>query len=1520
MFILAIVLVLPLASAVSDVAYLYKNDIRVDQNIINEFNSLGLSVDKIQENKISTTAFSEYKMIFVGDELFNNPSRIPIGLKPTIISNYYHGAVFGLTDSDGISQLANNQPLNVNKNGQILQVYTDAFYSAGSSLAIPYYYLSDENKAIGFTKTAGTYTGSSGLDIGDVISYASKGTQLVNGRTLNNKVCFYGLETIKNGKRSSDYWTPAAKQMFEDCAAFVITQCSNDSDCNDNNAHTKDICLNPGKINSQCTYQNITCITDSECNDSNARTVDQCINANTTSSYCRNTEVNCLYNSDCGATGFINSTFCFSDDVYRNFQNATCISPGTLQSHCDIEVNSKLIEQCSDTCSNGQCVDITCYNDGECNDSNAYTKDICLHPGTIQSSCTYQNITCITNVDCNDANAYTQDTCKNPNTPQSYCEYKDIVCITNADCDDSNYLTNDICLNPGTIQSSCNHTLVECVYDADCNDNNTSTIDSCVSNICHHDQIKCFINSDCGANSQTGLFCSNDNVARNSTTYTCLSPGTKNSYCTQNNQTNTIEQCNDICSNGQCVDITCSYDSECNDENGRTIDKCVNPGTSASFCRNTEVNCLNDLDCGITGYIEENFCFSDDVYKKYQNSTCIDPGTLDSYCILSVTPLKTQECSDGNSETYDYCSPVIGDGAICKHDFIQCSKDNDCGTTQLVNEFCKGEDLWGNYSVPVCLDEGSIDSQCSSTNEENFIEECDFGCSNGQCIPPQCTQNSQCGNVSVSNNCIGDDLNVTTTTPLCLSGNCGQNKNSQITICEFGCSNNQCNPPECTQNSQCGSSTEENFCVGNDLHILTTNPICTQGSCGNSTDEEIINCELGCSQGACLEGGHDVALDDSFGNTGIQIRKTSGEVVYGNLMCNEKYKIDVEPRNLGDFYENVTFNGSIDGLNFQHNDILNFAPGASSIKTKIINMTLAQGVYNISVQANINVDDDLDNNKVSRSVSVICEIPECSEDEDCGDIESTITCVGDDVVNITTIPQCISGSCDEDTINNTIEFCELGCYQGECIEGGHDVAIDKNLANSIGGIKLEYPNGTNIPEHEALMCNQNYKVIVNAKNLGDFYENVTFNGSVGGLLFNHNSITNFASGDSSLKTKTLNFSLIEGMYTINISALIPIDDNLSNNNANRHVHVLCPAPPQCTQNSQCGSVNVSNSCIGDDLNVTTTTPLCLSGNCGQNKSSEIIICEFGCSNNQCNPPECTQNSQCGSTIVNHLCVGDDLHNTTISPLCTQGTCGNSSSETIDYCQFGCANGQCIPYNPECGNNILDAGEQCDDGNLVNGDGCSSTCHTETCQDVCQAKPFAFDLQIDRSSSMGLPFGFIGWFLPRPPKILIAQISATNFVEKAFNKNPNTLIGLTTFSNTAANIRGLTNNEQSLKNGIWSIFVFGGTNYYNPIVQGVDKLDTPANTNKTKIIVFLSDGRPNGFDGVIKAIQAANYAKQHNVKIVTVGIGGPINLNEELLKDMSRITGGRYYFASSSIALQGIYNNLAENTCQEICSV
>src|SRR4030043_226524 len=179
--ILSALLVSPVLAGDFDIAYIYSSQNRIDNNIIRVFSGLNLSVELINENSIPKD-FSQYKLIFIGDEKISKP--IAIEQYPSIVISYHMGQETGLTDNDGISKMASVTPLKEKFKGKEVIVYTSGRDPKG--IAIPYYFLDNENKIKGLIKYAGTYSTSSGKDFGDVISFAEKGTVLSNGKIVNS--------------------------------------------------------------------------------------------------------------------------------------------------------------------------------------------------------------------------------------------------------------------------------------------------------------------------------------------------------------------------------------------------------------------------------------------------------------------------------------------------------------------------------------------------------------------------------------------------------------------------------------------------------------------------------------------------------------------------------------------------------------------------------------------------------------------------------------------------------------------------------------------------------------------------------------------------------------------------------------------------------------------------------------------------------------------------------------------------------------------------------------------------------------------------------------------------------------------------------------------------------------------------------------------------------------------------------------------------------------------------------------
>ncbi|MFH1255972.1 MAG: hypothetical protein V1494_01635 [Candidatus Diapherotrites archaeon] len=131
----------------------------------------------------------------------------------------------------------------------------------------------------------------------------------------------------------------------------ISIACGNDSDCDDGNPLSADICVNAGTCSAACSNEECKtgCKADFECADGNPFTTDKCIGKGSCDAKCANSEC---------------TPKCSSDNECKDGLNATvdeCIYPGTCIAYCKSTV-------CEPACSDdGECENgMVCADAGKC--------------------------------------------------------------------------------------------------------------------------------------------------------------------------------------------------------------------------------------------------------------------------------------------------------------------------------------------------------------------------------------------------------------------------------------------------------------------------------------------------------------------------------------------------------------------------------------------------------------------------------------------------------------------------------------------------------------------------------------------------------------------------------------------------------------------------------------------------------------------------------------------------------------------------------------------------------------------------------------------------------------------------------------------------------------------------------------------------------------------------------------------------------------------------------------------------
>jgi Ca-activated chloride channel family protein len=184
---------------------------------------------------------------------------------------------------------------------------------------------------------------------------------------------------------------------------------------------------------------------------------------------------------------------------------------------------------------------------------------------------------------------------------------------------------------------------------------------------------------------------------------------------------------------------------------------------------------------------------------------------------------------------------------------------------------------------------------------------------------------------------------------------------------------------------------------------------------------------------------------------------------------------------------------------------------------------------------------------------------------------------------------------------------------------------------------------------------------------------------------------------------------------------------------------------------------------------------------------------------------------------------------------------------------------------------------------------------------------------------------------------------TDFVEGGdeLGGRPDDLVGLVAFAKYADTASPLTLDHAHVINALNAVRIAtdraeDGTAIGDAMALAVERLreleergDDAGRKIKSKVIVLLTDGENNSGD--IDPIVAAEIAAAFDVKLYAIGVGSngaapiqvrdalgrmrmhrvPVSIDEDTLREMAAVTGGRYFRATDTDSLRDIYEAIDE---------
>ena len=769
----------------------------------------------------------------------------------------------------------------------------------------------------------------------------------------------------------------------------------------------------------------------------------------------------------------------------------------------------------------------------------------------------------------------------------------------------------------------------------------------------------------------------------------------------------------------------------CNDSNACTTDSC----DPAVGCVATPISCNDFNACTDDGCDPATGCFNTDNSAGCDDHNPCTDDTCDPEVGCLNTP-RTGACDDGDACTdNDTCSAgvCVGGGAVTCNDGNPCTEDSCNPSTGCVtaNNTASCDDGNACTQVDTCgggTCNGSDPVVCTASDQCHVAGTCDP--SSGRCSNPAKNDDTPC-----------DDSNACTQVDTCQSGTCS-GSNPVVCAASDQChmvgscdpATGACSNPEKPSGSSCDDG---NACTGSD-----GSDSCQAGACVGTAVENGTGCDDG---NACTQTDTCVAGSCSGGNpvtcTPADACHDAGTCDPTSGACSNPTKPDgIACNDRNDCTESDTCqNGTCAGGPVEEGTPCDDTNGC----------TLADACHIGTCVGTAATDgatcDDGDT---------------CTQTDSC----QSGTCVG-------TNPLADGTPCSDDNACTQTDVCDSGACVGVPLEDGTP-CDDGNVCSANDSCQAGLCEGTVLPN--GTTCDDTNECTVT---------DVCYSGTCLGNAAQDGLTCD--DSDACTQIDTCGNGSCRGSDPIVCAALDDCHDAGVCNPANgtcsdpvKHDGVTCDDNDACTQTDACSS----GFCTGNNPVICTASDQChvagtcdpANGACSNPAKQDGATCNDNnactqtdtCSSGTCtggNPVVCSASDQCHSAGT---C--DPVTGNCSNPNQADGTPCNDNSN----CTAGdmCVSGLCLGDLPGCGDGLMDptCGEQCDDGNTQDRDGCTASCAVEA-PTVCGSVPATGCRQLAAAKKGSLQ---LRGFVPKKSKKALAwQYSRGAVTLKADFGNP-----------------------------------------------------------------------------------------------------------------------------------------------------